>query len=134
VRRPVRHRLLLLLSDGRPNDVDEGTRDATALKTPAWQSPRPAPGGPRSSASRWTEKTPVARPDIRDGTSRCSPGRSAFPGVLTALLRDLVRGEPGNVEVLNVMRWAMRDLTRCGAEHGRRPRAQPRPRGCEVAD
>ena len=78
MRREARHRLLLLLSDGRPNDVDqyegrygiEDTRMAVSRGAPPRHAHPLPDGGPGSTALR--------EPDLRRD-SRCSRGRSGYP-------------------------------------------------------
>jgi nitric oxide reductase NorD protein len=79
MRRDARHRLLLLLSDGRPNDVDqyegrygiEDTRMAVDRGTPARRAHPLPDGGPGS-----TSATPVAS---SGGDSPCCREWSGFP-------------------------------------------------------
>ncbi len=91
VRQPVRHRLLLLLSDGRPNDVDEyegryGIEDT-----------RMAVAEARLQAVHVfcltvDRDAPRYAPRIFDRGFAVLSRAERLPSVLTALLRDLVRG------------------------------------------
>ena len=90
-RQPARHRLLLLLSDGRPNDVDEyegryGIEDTRmAVAEARMQGVRPFCLTVDREAPRY-----ATRLFGRDFAVLTRAQR--LPTVLTALLRDLVRG------------------------------------------
>ncbi len=90
-RQPARHRLLLLLSDGRPNDVDEyegryGIEDTRMAVTEARLQ------GVHVFCLTVDRQAPRYATRIFGRDFAVLSRAERLPGVLTALLRDLVRG------------------------------------------